>query len=329
VFVDQSFYHEEPLWLRASPPPPFAPPPPTSFSAAAEASFGALLKRGVLWQEAGGGGGGSSGSSAGGSGGVSMKRVRLVVCRGALAVAHEERFAVGGVSPRPNRKSSSGGMGSGGTGSGGTGSNGSVAAAALETSGDEEEEEEEEAAAPSLEAAGASPMDAEAANLGNSALAAPDRRGASRNGPRRAASSVGLLQGCEVWAELGAGDRWCAQDVTALEGNRDGSSPNGQNLGSSSNYNRSSSSHGSSGGSNGSGGVLLLTVRSGRYGLVSRRRLRCDARVALEEWLWALRHSDLGRGLPTGKRAVLSLCGFTSPLCYVMRPRRKKCKCTL
>jgi hypothetical protein len=181
-------------------------------------------------------------------------------------------------------------------------------------------------------------MDAEAATLGSSAFAALDRRGASRNGPRRAAGSVGLLQGCEVWAELGAGDRWCAQDVTALEGNRecpaagshDGSSPNGQNRGSSSNHNRSSSSsNAGSSSSSGGGGVLLLTVRSGRYGLVSRRRLRCDARVALEEWLWALRHSDLGRGLPTGKRAVLSLCGFTSSLCYVMRLRRKKCKCTL
>ena len=98
---------------------------------------------------------------------------------------------------------------------------------------------------------------------------------------------------CKMKAELLAGDRWIArQEVLEVDNQNNHITTLGLSLGQAgfkSHHSKYSNDN-----------VLLLTLRSGTLGTLSRWRLRCGTRVALEEWLWALRYSDLGHGLLTG-----------------------------
>lgn len=104
----------------------------------------------------------------------------------------------------------------------------------------------------------------------------------------------GIVLNCAMNAELMAGDRWIARQVIEIgDVNHYSAAPLGLSL-DHANFN----SHHRGKSSNGN--VILLTLRLGVSGAVSKWWLHCDTRVALEEWLWALRHSDLGHGLLTG-----------------------------
>jgi len=107
-----------------------------------------------------------------------------------------------------------------------------------------------------------------------------------------------IVSNCAMKAELLAGDRWIARQVIEVGNvNHHSAAPLGLSLDHAS---LDSRRRGKSSNDN----VLLLTLRLGVSGAVSRWQLHSDTRVVLEEWLWALRHSDLGHGLLTGMQCA-------------------------